>query len=148
MCHTDRLTVAWQKRSALHGWLLDHPGASMPQIKRAFAMIKPEGVRSIVRDLIRYGDIEKRGKGYHAMRWSATPESAARATLQAIGRRTVQARVIENKTRSRLKDGTFAKMPPRIEPWRTINLCEFKQPIPNQGGQGARIETGRRHSDF
>lgn len=120
----------------------------MPQMKRAFASIHPEGVRGVVRDLVRYGDVEKRGQAYHAVRQSATTEFIVRGGLQAIGRRTVQARVVENRTRQRNADGTFAKMPPRIEPWRTINRCEFNRPIRNQGGQGARIEFGLRRSDF
>lgn len=146
----DRLVLAWLKRASVHAWLLANPNATMPQVKRAFPGMKPEGVRATVAALLRYGDVvEIRGARtvrYRAAKASATADDAPRARLAACGSRNVDDRIVENRMRTRAPDGTW-KPKPR-EPWRTVNRPDDKPPIQNQGGQGARVEARRRHSFF
>lgn len=48
----DRLAAAWQLRHAVHAHLKAHPGSTMPQLCDAFAHIKGNTVRKVVRRLM------------------------------------------------------------------------------------------------
>lgn len=142
----DRLVSAWRLRRDMHGWIAANPDFSMPEIKRAHGRMNPETVRSLVRRLVQAGFVAATRRGqrldYRAVADFTEPQDAARERLRAVGRRTVPARIAENRTRARLDDGTYAPLPVVQLPGRMlarfVNLPDKKAPIQNQEGQGAR----------
>lgn len=144
MTKPDRLVKAWELRRDVHAWISSHPGAAMPEIKRAFGSIEAETIRYVVKRICLGGFIRVDKHRYWVEREFDQSVDEMRDRLRKVGVAASAALVEGNRTRARLADGTFAPGPVVMLGRRYINRPWKKQPIQNQGGQGACVELGRR----
>lgn len=144
---SNPLVRAWRQRKRLHAWLRKNPRASMQQIAAAFPAYSHEGIRKMVRSMVRDGSLQKLGRDrtrctYQALGLHVPPLSARRGVLVQSG----QKRGLENLKQAtaqgkslidRMRVPRIRLIVPANEPWRTIHRSN-QRCQPNHGAQGSR----------
>lgn len=143
----NKLVLAWRQRKRMHAWLRKNPGATMQRIAEAFPAYSREGIRKIVRSMVRDGSVQRLGKArtvctYFAVGLDVPPLSARRDIVVEIGKRrgmeNVRQAAAQGKSLiDRMRIPRIRLIVPPGQPWRTIHLSN-QRCQPNHGAQGSR----------